>query len=225
MYIIKEELSNISEFTYLYSLSSSIAKIAGFKLTVGIIIPDDKNPVYIGTKRTDIGIAVNVNKDYPVFLQMRFPKQYDKDIPFKELNLTLNQVNKSVFCRHLRKFLKMYDRDDIFYLENGELKLYKNEETQITFKVGEKYVSFKPVIVSDIKGNTYEGGRICLDRESIFGDLTFSELCAMYDVLYNADLFLYSEVLQASIKEPFKKINPITKKKVEMNYFERGNTI
>ena len=167
---------------------------------------------------------MNVKRDYPVFMQVRFPSQYDKDIPFKDLSLTLNQVNKSIFCRHLKKFLKIYDRDDLFYLDNGELKLYKNEESIMTFKVGERYVGLKPCIVADIKGNTYEGGRICLDKESIFGDLTFSELCALYDVIYNADLFLYSEMLLMSVKEPFKKINPFTLKQVEKIY-ERGNGI
>lgn len=188
--------------SYIKLLIAQVARIAGFDLNMCVLIPDDKVPIKVLSKPSYIGNSLTVTSRFPAFLHLLWPKNFEQNtMPIKDLTLTLNQLNKNIFVRELEKFIKVFERDDIYYLKDGQLNMYNNTQATHTCKLGDNYVKLSPSIVTDMNNNVYEGAVLYLNKEAISGELTYTELLGLYDVLKQADLFLYSQVMLNGIKK------------------------
>lgn len=191
----------------IYSISSQIARINRFEVSIVVILPEDRQPVYITETIKNSKKYANVRMQYPAFIQLVWPREKDgsqNGYPFSDFVLNLSQYTKNVFTTEFHYFLESYDNDDMFYLEDGELKLYgdANNKYNRLCKAGDKFVRFYPKVLVDTNGNLYEGGVLALEKEAIYAEFTFSELCALYEIIDRVDIWLYGRELLTAIQLP-----------------------
>ena len=171
------------------------------------MIPDDRSPVNFYERKTTIGTAVSIYTRFPAYISIQWPRKFDQNgIPIKDFSLNIGPLNKSIFVRALEKFIQIYDRDDVYYLKDGKLNMYGNNQVVHTCKMSDNYVKMVPTIVTDMNENAYEGATLFLNKEIISGDLTYSELLALYDILKEADIFSYTYLLLSSLRSGDKSI-------------------
>ena len=133
---------------------------------------------------------------------MIWPRDFDKSggMPFKDFCLNIGAVNKILFVRALEKFIRIYERDDVYYLKDGTLNMYGNNTVIHTCKLSDNYIKLSPTIVTDMNNNVYEGASLFLNKEFINGDVTYSELLAIHDILKDVDMFEYTYLLLQAFK-------------------------
>lgn len=191
----------IEERKYIKLISANIARVAGFDINYCVLIPDDRSPITYSERKTDIGKAINIFARFPAYVQMIWPRDFDKSgMPFKDFCLNIGPVNKILFVRALEKFIRIYERDDVYYLKDGTLNMYGNNTVIHTCKLSDNYIKLSPTIVTDMNNNVYEGASLFLNKEFINGDVTYSELLAIHDILKDVDMFEYTYLLLQAFK-------------------------
>lgn len=109
----------------------------------------------------------------------------------------ITQKNVLRFCKGLKKIIKLFDRDDLFYIdENNNLSMYPNDHIISISHLGDnKHIKIIPDIVSDVNQNTYEGCRMYINKVSNIVYLTYDELCLLLYIIQKVDFFLYTQNL------------------------------
>ena len=194
------------------SVTRTVFNLAGFDVAVTVLVPRDKNPIKIYEQKGEEfdSVELSLYLDFPSFITITLPKNnMTKDIPYQKLKFAFGPRWKKAFELFLGEFIKTFERDDIYYLEQGKLKMFMDLPTDINkvFKIGENVIELRPTIVQDYGGNMYEGCRFILNKEGIEGELTYQELISLKDSLEAIDLFIYSQALLLYVKGLSKERN------------------
>ena len=194
------------------SVTRTVFNLAGFDVAVTVLVPRDRNPIKIYEQKGEEfdSVELSLYLDFPSFITITLPKNdMTKDIPYQKLKFAFGPRWKKAFELFLGEFIKTFERDDIYYLEQGKLKMFMDLPTDINkvFKIGENVIELRPTIVQDYGGNMYEGCRFILNKEGIEGELTYQELISLKDSLEAIDLFIYSQALLLYVKGLSKERN------------------
>ena len=192
------------------SVTRTVFNLAGFDVAITVLVPRDRNPIKIYEQKGEEfdSVELSLYLDFPSFITITLPKNdMTKDIPYQKLKFGPRW--KKAFELFLGEFIKTFERDDIYYLEQGKLKMFMDLPADINkvFKIGENVIELRPTIVQDYGGNMYEGCRFILNKEGIEGELTYQELISLKDSLEAIDLFIYSQALLLYVKGLSKERN------------------
>ena len=184
------------------SVTRTVFTLAGFNVSITVIVPKDKDPVkvykYKGENPDEMEISLYL--DYPSFINITFPKI--DSISYSDLKISIGPRWKPSLERFLEEYLNIFNRDDIFYLENGKLKMYIElpKDAIRVINIGDNTIGIKPTIIEDRLGNLYEGCILTLNKKGIEAPLTHQELQTFKDSIEAIDLFLYSQALLLYVK-------------------------
>ena len=176
------------------SLNRTVARIGGVDISITVLVNVDDKTVPIRYYPKNDGSSVYM--EFPAFITITLPTEYPQVTTVRR-RIVLTTKSKHDFLDGFKKFLDVFQRDDIFYISNRRLCMYPVKEDMIqTMALGGKwFVELRPTIVDDGKGGIYEGGYIAFNQEANGVDLTYSELYEMYKVIDAIDIFMYSQLL------------------------------
>jgi hypothetical protein len=177
-------------------VNRKIANVAGVRVSINILFPDDRASIntYSGADKDSISLYI----DYPVYLSIELPRigiSYSIDPKLRRFNVSA--YNKEILVESMYDFIGIFKNDDIFYLEGGSLKMFAplKEEYKRRVRLNDTWLMFMPCIVTDQDGNQYEGVEITLNREGNNCMLTYAEFKGLTKIIDRADIFMYSQLL------------------------------
>jgi hypothetical protein len=193
-YIDGKEMINIAKALRL--LNRKIANIAGVKLSINILFPDDRQSInlYSGSDKEHLSLYI----DYPVYLSVDLPKMnlsYAMDPKMRRFNIS--PYNKEILVESMYDFIDIFKNDDIFYLEGGQLHMFApiKDEYKRRVRLNDTWLMFMPCIVTDQDGNQYEGVEITLNKDGNNCLITYAEFKGLTKLIDRADIFMYSQLL------------------------------
>ena len=198
--------------TRLGKISRTIAIIAGCKIEIVILFPEDKDIINKFIKKSNGDNIIYLNYNLLSIIGFTIPST-DSDNKY----ITLTEFRKTQLVSLMEKSLKLLSKGEMFYRDDSNrLCIYNDKENNIKNQIGDIIVAIKPTIVYDKKNDVdYEGCRLFINKTTSYVDLTTMELFSIYNLLNKIDIFLYSQSLFNSIVEKFRQRSDNENKELE----------
>lgn len=190
----RKEAINIGKIIQI--IQRRITTIAGFKLSINVFFPEDNDhindPVGAYVQNDKISFYMN----YAAYLKLEFPRTADNLSTTDRLSLTISTSNKPLLVEKMQEFLDMFQKDDLFLLDDGKLILNSSKRDYINFTFKDNVIiEFRPTVISDKNNIAYEGAEFIINKEANYGLLSYREFKTLTKVIDDIDIFTYSQLL------------------------------
>lgn len=186
------------------SISKQIVRIGELDISFLVLVSTD-DKFQSENRRESIGRSIDGKSDTRIeriylshtgMLKLFVKRFYDPIAPNKS-SIFITQKNVFRMIKGLRKAIQLFDRDDLFYIdEQKKLGMYPNKHKVHLNHIGDnRHILIQPTIVEDIEGRTYEGVRMYINAMSQGIDLTYDELCLLLYIIEKVDFFMYTQAL------------------------------